>query len=62
MIAWIVQLESGVWLCVGKGDPCRTLKVENAYRFDSEAKAARNMAIAQTIRPFTDAKITQVFC
>jgi hypothetical protein len=49
----IVELERGVWLHRGDGDPSRTLVEENATIFESKAAARRALARARKWRPFT---------
>lgn len=40
-MAYVIQLEPGVWVAPWDGDPGRTLVKENAYRFRSRAAANR---------------------
>lgn len=54
---FIVELEQGVWLTDGEGDPPRTLREENATRYDSMIEAARALTDARTFRPFKNATI-----
>ncbi len=57
---WIVLLEKGVWLAATNGDPGRTCVRESAERFESKQEAAKFMAIAQTVRPFVNARVEPV--
>ena len=54
---YIVELEKGVWLAEGNGDPPRTLKKENAKQFKQKNWAKRGLKIARKYRPFLKAKI-----
>ena len=36
---YIIELEKGVWVTKGQGDPPRTLVKENASRFTTDRKA-----------------------
>lgn len=52
-----VQLEKGVWLADGDGDPSRTLVEENAKEFNSNDKAIRALSKARKYRSFKNAVI-----
>ena len=52
-----VEIEKGVWLASGDGDPSRTLKKENAKEFKKVSEAYEAMVKARTYRPFQNAKI-----
>lgn len=52
-----VQLEKGVWLTDGEGDPPRTLVEGNAKEFDSNDEAIRALTKARKYRPFKNAVI-----
>lgn len=56
-ILFIVELEEGVWLTNGEGDPPRTLVKENAVGFFNKQDAIKALEEAKTIRPFKNAKI-----
>jgi len=47
-----VQLEPGVWLATGAGDPPRTLQHENAATFCARVEAEAAIAEARCYRPF----------
>lgn len=49
---YVVQLDDGVWLASGDGDPPRTLKLENAARFATNRKAVIALCEARKFRPF----------
>lgn len=57
----IVQLEKGVWLKAGDGDPPRTLVKESAKEFNSAQEAYRALAKARKYRPFKNAIIEEDF-
>lgn len=59
-MSYIVELEKGVWLSVGEGDPARTLKIENAKQFKRKGWAKRGLKFARDYRPFVKAKIRTV--
>lgn len=48
----IVELEPGVWLTDGEGDPPRTLVKSNAKRYQSAAYALGALTRARKFRPF----------
>ena len=52
----IVQLEPGVWLADGDGDPPRTLRKENAKEFNGTPDAAKALAEARRYQPFENAR------
>jgi hypothetical protein len=52
-----VELEKGVYLADGDGDPARTLVEENAKRFPTMLDAARVLTEARKYRPFEKACI-----
>lgn len=56
----IVELEKGVWLAEGEGDPARTLRKENAKNFKDEKEAAVALEEARSFRPFINAKTEAV--
>lgn len=41
---YIIQFEEGVYASRGKGDPARTLKIENAKRFSCELDANNTLS------------------
>jgi len=53
----IVQIEHGVWLADGEGDPARTLDEKKAKKFNSLPKARRALTEARKYRPFEGATI-----
>jgi hypothetical protein len=53
-----VELEPGVWLAEGEGDPPRTLDEENAKKFNSLKDAVRALAEARKYRKFDKAVIS----
>ena len=57
---FIVELEEGVWLADGIGDPSRTLDMDDAKRFKWRSKAKYALLIARKYRPFLNAKIIEV--
>ena len=57
---WIVELEPGVWLADGDGDPPRTLVRENAKRFGTYQKALLALDVARRWKPFENATIPGV--
>lgn len=56
-VAYIVQLEPGVWLAPGDGDPPRTLVKANAARYTSIRSASTALLGARMFRPFANATI-----
>ena len=57
---YIVELEKGVWLTEGIGDPPRTLVIETAKRFTRKNHAKYGLRIARKYRPFLKAKISKI--
>jgi hypothetical protein len=57
---YIVELEKGVWLAPGQGDPARTLKIENAKQYKRKNWAKYGLKMARNYRPFEKAKIKLV--
>lgn len=55
---WIVELEPGVYLAEGEGDPPRTLVKTSARRFSSHPRACVARNKAREVRPFARAKVT----
>ena len=53
-----VELEPGVWLADGEGDPARTLDEQNAAEFKTMLDAAKALTKAREYRPFPKAVIT----
>ena len=53
----IVELEPGVWIADGEGDPPRTLDAQNAKPFDSISEASTAIEEARKYRPFKSARI-----
>ena len=52
-----VELEQGVWLADGEGDPPRTLKQEHAKDFNTLRDAMIALNQARLNRPFPDALV-----
>jgi hypothetical protein len=61
---YIIEFEKGVYSTKGKGDPSRTLKLENAQRFSDNMRARKILAdILEQIKPyrnFPNAKVRWV--
>jgi len=57
---YIVQLEEGVWLADGEGDPCRTNVKGNAKRFKAFKTAKWALSAARGFRLFASARIQEV--
>lgn len=53
----IVQLEKGVWLAEGLGDPCRTNIKQNAKTFVDFVQAKQALVVARKYRQFLNAVI-----
>jgi len=58
---WYVELEPGVWLGDGEGDPPRTLNREHAVCWRSRLNAEQALELARTHRPFKNAKLQLLF-
>lgn len=56
-----VQLENGVWLTGGQGDPPRTLVEENAKEFETMEDALDALKEARKLRSFENALIIDDF-
>ena len=56
-IAWIVEIEDGVWLADIEGDPGRTLVRDNALEFETARLAADALQAALLLRSLPNAKI-----
>ena len=56
-----VQLETGVWLAYGTGDPPRTLIERDAKEFDTEEEALVALSKARKFRPFKNAVLQEDF-
>lgn len=59
-MAFVVELEPGVFLAPVEGDPGRTLLIHNATIFRTISSAKRLMLQAQAQRPFPDAQCVPV--
>ena len=57
----IVQLEEGVYLADGEGDPPRTMIKENAKKFDSVYHALKAISDARKFRSFRNAKPVNLY-
>jgi len=57
---YIVQLEEGVWLADGEGDPCRTNVKDNAKRFKAFKTAKWALSAARAFRRFESARIQEL--
>ncbi len=58
--SWVIELEPGVWLTAGHGDPARTLVQDSAKRFNTQARALMALGDARKHRPFVKAKAVEV--
>lgn len=58
MARWIVELEPGVFLADGDGDPPRTLDSTTAREFQTHPSACRGLSGARAYRPFQGARVT----
>lgn len=59
---YIIELEKGVWLTTGCGDPPRTLVVENARRYPTKSNAENSWKYykrANAHRKFGNVKIVR---
>lgn len=56
-MAYVVELEHGVWLAEWSGDPGRTLDRSNAKVYANYEDAVRGRARSRRMRKFADAKI-----
>ena len=59
---WTVELEPGVWLAHGRGDPARTLRPDYAKQFATERAAKRALQAARKFRLFANAVVWEVIC
>lgn len=57
---WYVELEPGVWLAEGEGDPPRTLDAQCAASWWSLATAKKRLEDARQLRPFADAQLRHI--
>ncbi len=57
---YIVELENGVWLAEGIGDPPITPFKENAKKFSRKNHAKYGLKIARKYRPFLRANISKI--
>ena len=53
-----IELEPGVWLADGDGDPARTLNEQEAKDFPTLWDACHALTCARKYRPFKDAVVT----
>ena len=56
-MAYIVELEPGVFLARGSGDPARTYLEENATRYKDARRATLGLAYARYFRDFPEARL-----
>lgn len=56
----LIELEPGVYLADGEGDPPRTMKKENAKRFRTLSILRKSLKTAREYRPFPDARFVEV--
>ena len=56
---WVVELESGVWLSDGDGDPPRTLVIASAQTYETYQYAIDALKWAREFRAFPGARITE---
>ena len=54
-----IELEPGVWLAEGFGDPPRTLVKKNAREFKNMREAIEALEKAREFRPFKNASIEE---
>lgn len=54
---WIVELEPGVFIADGDGDPPRTLSFRNSRRFESRHMATAALRRARRWRRFKQARV-----
>ena len=54
---FVVELEKGLYLASGQGDPSRTLSLENACLFCDVDEAENSISKARKYRPFKNAKV-----
>jgi len=57
---FILQLEEGVWLATGDGDPSRTCNIENAMILDSPKEIRDALDEARKYRHFLYAEMIPV--
>jgi len=60
MKRYIIELEPGVWLARGQGDPCRTLVRAKARKYGRWQDAKTGLTWACKYRPFKNAQILEV--
>lgn len=53
----VIELEPGVWMSEGEGDPPRTLNKEYAYEFRTMESAIKALKMARQFRAFEKAQI-----
>lgn len=56
----IVELEPGVWIAPGKGDPSRTTDKANAEIFETWKEGLRQLGFARHWRPFRRARVVPI--
>ncbi len=56
-----VQLEPGVWLADGDGDPPRTVLEDHAKEFDTKEEALMALSEARKYRLFENAELEEDF-
>lgn len=54
-----IELEEGVWLCDGEGDPSMTIVEDWAKSFNSEKEARAALTEARKFRPFKNAQLIE---
>lgn len=59
-IAYVAELEDGVFVATWQGDPGRCLDIGNAKEFKTAAAARAAISRARKWRPFINAKVVQV--
>lgn len=57
---WYVELEPGVWLTEGEGDPPRTLDIQFAGSWRSIVTAQKHLDAAREFRPFPNAQLHHI--
>ena len=56
-MSFLVEIEEGVWLTDGEGDPPRTLDAQFAKPFESQSDATAAIEEARRFRPFKSPRI-----
>jgi len=62
-MSFVIELEAGVWMASGDGDPPRTLVLENAEKYPTYKKAENRLNFHRLRCPhrsFSNSKIIEV--